>query len=305
MTGIESARALLREIGPRWADDIEGHRDRVVRTFTPLLADRALPSLAIARDIAYGPHQRQRLDLYRGGAAREPGARCPIMAFVHGGAFVRGRKDSSEQVYGNVPRLFARHGFVGVNIEYRLAPEAPFPAGPQDLTLAVDWLREHAAGFGGDPRRIVLVGHSAGGAHVASYLCDRRLRPAEPRVAGAVLISARLRADVRPDNPNAAAVRAYFGEDERLYEQDSAVSHAQHLNVPALLAVAEHENPWLDVYAAEFCHRAGLALGRIPPLICLPDHNHTSIVAHLDSGLDPAFGEALIAFASGLKPCPS
>ena len=306
MTPTESVKALLLEIGPCWAEDVNAHRQQVVEAYTPLLAANPLPGLTVTRDLAYGSDERQRLDVYQLAAAREPGARLPIMMFVHGGAFVRGQKDSNAQVYGNVPRFFARHGFVGINVEYRLAPQAPFPAGPQDLTLAVDWVRAHAAEFGGDAQRILLIGHSAGGAHVASYLCDRRLRPAEPQVAGAVLISARLRADVRLDNPNAAGVRAYFGSDERLYEQDSAVSHAAHLNVPTLLAVAEYENTWLDVYAAEFCHRAGLAQGRMPRLVCVPRHNHTSIVARLDSGADdPTFGEALLDFAAGLKPCPS
>jgi len=297
-------QALLREIGPRWATDINSHRDQVVRAYSAALADRPLTGLALQRDQAYGEHPRQRLDIYQGLEAQQPGASLPIMMFVHGGAFLRGQMNPTEQVYGNVPRFFARHGFVGINVEYRLAPEAPFPAGAQDLALAVDWVRAHAASFGGDAQRIVLVGHSAGGAHVASYVCDPCVRPAQPRVAGVVLISARLRADVRADNPNAAGVRAYFGEDEARYDPDSAVTHAAGLNVPALVAVAQYENPWLDVYAAEFCHRVGLAQGRAPRSIWLPEHNHTSIVAHIDSG-DDAFGEQLLDFSRGLAPCPS
>ncbi|MDC8785241.1 alpha/beta hydrolase [Roseateles koreensis] len=324
MTGIEAPdvgslatpsaaiQQLLADIGPRWAADINHHRDQMVRAYTPLLAAHSLPGLRVTRDLPYGTHTRQRLDLYQGqdqGQGPETGsaaAQRPIMMFVHGGAFVRGQKDSNDQVYGNVARLFARHGWLGVNVEYRLAPEAPFPAGALDVGLAVDWVRAHAAEFSGDASRIVLMGHSAGGAHVASYLCDPRCRPNRPKIAGAILVSARLRADVRPDNPNAQGVIAYFGADEMRYAADSAVSHAQHLNVPTLLAVAEYENPWLDVYAAEFCHQAGLAQGRIPRLICVPRHNHTSIVAHLDSACgDDTFGEALLDFARHLPPCPS
>lgn len=300
-------KQLLREIGPRWAEDINKHRAQIVEAYTPLLAANPLPGLEVTRDIAYGAHVRQRLDIYQGRESRSADARLPIMVFVHGGAFLRGQKDSNEQVYGNVPRFFARHGFVGVNIEYRLAPEAPFPAGAQDLALALDWLRANAAGFGGDARRMLLIGHSAGGAHVASLLADPRLQPlAGPlmiHIAGAVLISARLRADQRADNPNAAGVRAYFGTDESRYEADSPVSHAAHLQVPLLLAVAQHENPWLDVYAMEFAHRVGLAKGRSPALVWVPEHNHTSIVAHLDSGIgDDGFGQRLLSFARGLGP---
>jgi acetyl esterase len=154
---------------------------------------------------------------------------------------------------------------------------------------------------------MLLIGHSAGGAHVASLLADPRLQPlAAPlmtHIAGAVLISARLRADQRADNPNAAGVRAYFGADESRYEADSPVSHAAHLQVPLLLAVAQHENPWLDVYAMEFAHCVGLAKGRSPALVWVPEHNHTSIVAHLDSGIgDDGFGQRLLSFARGLGP---
>lgn len=307
-TEAAAVQALLRRIGPVWASDINSHRDQVLQAYTPLLEAQPLPGMLLSAELSYGPHARQCLQVYqgpRGSQAQRSEALQPIAMFVHGGAFLRGQMNSNAQVYGNVPRYFARHGFVGVNMEYRLAPEAPFPAGAQDVGLAVDWLHQHAAKFGGDARRILLVGHSAGGAHVASYACDSRLRPAQPKVAGIALISARLRADVRADNPNAAGVRAYFGEEAWRYEADSPVSHAAQLNVPALLAVAEYENPWLDVYAAEFCHRVGLAQGRIPRLLCLPQHNHTSIVAHLDSGEASPLGEALRDFAAGLPPCPA
>ncbi|WIT14339.1 alpha/beta hydrolase [Paucibacter sediminis] len=295
-------RALLREIGPRWAEDINAHRDQVLRAYTPLQAAHPLPGLQIERAIPYGAHARHVLDVYLppGTAAAAP---RPIAVFVHGGAFVRGQMNANEQVYGNVLRFFARHGFVGVNVEYRLAPEAPFPGGAEDVAAALRHVQAHAAGWGGDATRILLIGHSAGGAHVATLLCDPRLQAQRPAVAAAVLISARLRADLRADNPNAGGVRAYFGDEAARLEADSPVQHAQHLSVPTLLAVAEHENPWLDVYAAEFCHRVGQAQGRIPRLICVPEHNHTSIVAHLDSGgADSAFGEQLLAFAQLLRP---
>jgi acetyl esterase/lipase len=294
-------RALLRDIGPRWAEDINAHRDMVMRAYTPLLAAHPLPGLQIERALPYGAHARQVLDVYLPpGSATGP---RPIAVFVHGGAFVRGQMNPNEQVYGNVLRFFARQGFVGVNVEYRLAPEAPFPGGAEDVAASLRHVHAHAASWGGDATRILLIGHSAGGAHVASLLCDPRLRAQRPAVAAAVLISARLRADLRADNPNAHGVRAYFGEDAARLEADSPVSHAPQLEVPTLLAVAEYENPWLDVYAAEFCHRVGLAQGRIPRLICVPEHNHSSIVAHLDCGSsDTAFGEQLLAFAQPLRP---
>jgi acetyl esterase/lipase len=299
-------RALLRDIGPRWAQDINAHRAQVVQAYTPLLATHPLPGLQRLNGIAYGDDPRQRLDVYL--PPGDTAAPRPIVVFVHGGAFVRGQMNSNEQIYGNVLRFFARHGFVGVNVEYRLAPAAPFPAGAHDVKQALAHVAQHASGWGGDASRMVVIGHSAGGSHVASCLCDPRLQSQRTPVAAAVLVSARLRADLLLSNPNAAGVQAYFGTDPAALAQNAPTAHAQHWGVPSLIAVAEYENPWLDVYAAEFCHQVGLAQGHIPQMVWVPEHNHTSIVAHLDSETDNFFSEQLLAFMSrtvGPAPCPS
>jgi acetyl esterase/lipase len=65
------------------------------------------------------------------------------------------------------------HGLIGVTINYRLAPQYPWPSGVEDLTQVVAWLKDHIAEYGGDPARIFLWGHSAGAAHVADYLAHQ------------------------------------------------------------------------------------------------------------------------------------
>ncbi|MBS0344697.1 MAG: alpha/beta hydrolase, partial [Proteobacteria bacterium] len=194
----ELTRAL-REIGPAWAADIRTAGDRTKALYLPHLAAAPHGGIEEQRDIAYGTHPRQVLDIYRPRGA----SGAPVIAFVHGGAFVRGGKDINTEMYGNVLRWFARHGCVGINIEYRLAPDAPYPNGALDVALACRWIERNVAGHGGDASRLCLVGHSAGGTHVASYACDPALDACERLPRGLVLISARLRADVRPENPNA------------------------------------------------------------------------------------------------------
>ncbi len=288
----DDARRRLEAIGPRWGEDIRGHRALVLEAYTPVLARRSREGIEARRELAYGPHPRHRLDVYR----RTDAARAPVALFVHGGAFVRGEKDSNAEVYGNAARFFARHGLVGVNVEYRLAPQAAYPGGAQDVGRAVAWVRANAAELGGDPDRIFLMGHSAGGAHAAAYVCDPVARPANGHgIAGLVLVSARLRADARADNPNADGVRAYYGADESRYEARSIVTHAAAIDVPLFIAIAEFENPLLDVYGAELLHRVSAARGRAPRFVRLAGHNHTSIVAHLDSGED-FFGRELLDF---------
>lgn len=288
----EESRRRMLEIGPVWADDIVAHRDMVIEAYTPVLAQVSREGIEVSRELAYGPHERHRLDVYRQAGLDE----AAVVLFVHGGAFVRGVKDTSAEIYGNFTRYFARNGCVGVNMEYRLAPEAAYPGGAEDVALAIAWIKENAWEFGGNPDRIILVGHSAGASHAAAYVCDPAVRPAEgPGVAGLVLISGRLRADTRPDNPNAHGVRAYYGADESLYEQRSAVTYAERIDVPLFVAIAEHENPYLDAYAAEFLHRVGMARKRVPRFVQLRGHNHTSMVAHFDSGED-SLGRELLAF---------
>jgi acetyl esterase/lipase len=303
----ESARALMRTLGPRWSSDIAAGRRAVLDVYTPLLEKASAEGVAVAveRDLAYGPHVRHRLDVYRPVAPVSGGA--PVVVFVHGGGFVRGDMNANAQIYGNVPRYFARHGCVAVNVEYRLAPEASFPGGAQDVALAMRWLREHigarAGGSDVDLSRMLLIGHSAGGSHVASYLCDPRVRPAAPEVAGAVLISARLRADILPDNPNAPGVVAYYGDDAARYEPDAPMAHAEAMPVPVLTVIAQFENPHLDTYALEFCHRLAQRDARAPRFVQVRDHNHTSVVAHLDTG-DDSLGREILQFLHELNPSP-
>ena len=188
-------------------------------------------------------------------------------------------------------------------------PRSPFDLLVLDWMLpdmtghqVLDWVRAHVAGLGGNPQRVFLVGHSAGGAHVATYLADPALAARRTtHVAGAVLISARVAADVLPDNPNAAGVRAYFGDDTSLYAQRSPLTHAHHIDVPLMVVVAEYENPYLDAYGAAFFERIAQARQRTgrpaqaPRFVQMLRHNHTSVVAHFDSG-ETLLGNAMLDF---------
>lgn len=84
----------------------------------------------------------------------------PIFLFIHGGGFVAGDLDS----YDNLLRAITNKGkCIVVSVDYRLAPEHPFPAGLDDSYTALQWVYEKAITFGGDPTKIVVGGDSAGG----------------------------------------------------------------------------------------------------------------------------------------------
>jgi acetyl esterase/lipase len=291
----EPARRTLAEIGPVWGTDIQRHRDLVLEIYGPLLAKAPKAGVSVRKGIAYGAHPRQVLDVYR----HERAANAPVVLFVHGGAFVRGNKDVTDEVYANVCYYFGRHGYLAINVEYRLAPESQHPGGAADLAGAIAWVKGHARELGGDPERLFLVGHSAGATHVATYAWDpdAAVGP-DPAVKGLVLVSGRLRADALPENPNAPGMRAYFGADESRYDAVSPVTYAAASRLPVFLAIAEYENPLLDVYGAEALHRIAVARGRAPRFLRLPRHNHISIIAHVNTEEDTLGAEMRDFFAT-------
>lgn len=147
------------------------------------------------------------------------------MIVVHGGAYVRGDKDGAGDAYGNIATWFARQGMLGVNATYPLAPAAKWPSGAKNVGAMVAWAKANAVQYGGDPNRIVLIGHSAGATHVAGYAFDKSLQPpGGAGIAGAVLISGRYRIDYDAADPNGRNMLAYFGDDAAQYAARSPIN---------------------------------------------------------------------------------
>ena len=117
-------------------------------------------------DLPYGSEPRQHLDIYgpRPAQDRTGGAR-PVVIFWYGGSWVTGNKSQ----YRFVGATLAERGIVAVLPDYRLYPQVTFPAFDEDGARAVAWVEQHIEEYGGDPREIVLMGHSAGG-HTAAFL---------------------------------------------------------------------------------------------------------------------------------------
>jgi acetyl esterase/lipase len=114
----------------------------------------------------YGPGADRRLDVYRTRAA----GNAPVVVFFYGGSWRSGRR----QDYRFVAAALARRGVVAVIPDYRKSPRHPFPAFMQDAAAAVAWTRANATRYGGDPARIFVMGHSAGGQIAALLATDAR-----------------------------------------------------------------------------------------------------------------------------------
>jgi len=112
-------------------------------------------------NLPYGSDPRQILDVVSSEKCHD----SPVIIFTHGGSWRWGQKDYHREI----GKQFARKGIVFTTINYRLYPAVRFPAFPKDVALAVKWVRENIAQFGGDRNKIFLMGHSAG-AHSVSLV---------------------------------------------------------------------------------------------------------------------------------------
>ena len=250
---------------------------------------------AIDRDLRYGPHQRHRLDVHTSGAP--VGALVPVLLFVHGGGFTGGDKHvPGTPMYDHIGAWAVRNGWVGVTMTYRLAPEHRWPSGAQDVAAAAGWVRANIAAHGGDPDRIVVVGHSAGCVHVASYLVGQGGGSLDG-VRGAGLISGLY---VIPDGDERSEIEtAYFGDVPSAAV--STLSGLLEAEVPLIFAIAQSDPPFSHAQVAGLTAAWFARRGAVPPVVWSEGHNHISQIGSI--GVDDlALGAQLARFVSRVTP---
>ncbi len=116
--------------------------------------------------IPFDPEHGLRLDAYVPGNAGD----MPVVVFFYGGSWESGKR----KWYSYVGKTLAANGIVTFIPDYRKYPDVQFPEFINDAATAVRWVRDHAQEFGGDPSRIYVMGHSAGGQIAALVACDDR-----------------------------------------------------------------------------------------------------------------------------------
>lgn len=247
--------------------------------YSQRLTEQDRTGLGQVSDLPYGEHQRQRMDVY---FPQTPSSKRPVLLFFHGGGFIRGDKSDRS----NLGWWGAAQGFVTVLANYRLAPEAQWPSGPEDVVAACQRLGEICSDFGGDPNAIVLAGESAGSAHVAAAALIRSFQPNSWKIAGAFLLSGPYDAQLEqmargllgiptPDPRN----DAYFGADRTDW---SAVSITERMDAPPfplMVVTTERDLPQMQVQAGALFSRLVTRQGFQPEWLVLPEHNHFSAAA--------------------------
>ena len=274
MTGVPEAIAeQLRAMGAGF------NLPQVQALYAPLLAAQSRSGVQHDPDQVYGPHARQRLDVYRPAESAAVGGERPVLIVLHGGGFIRG--DKSQRA--NLGIWGARAGFIVLLPNYRLAPEQRWPSGPEDVVAAWRWAQEHARALGGDPRRVVLLGESAGAAHVAAASLCRTFQPPDWQVAGAALLSGpydaglegRARAQLGIPTPDPRN-EAYFGSEPQAWDAASIVELVDAAPFPLLIAYAERDLVQMQIQAGELFARLVKQHGFAPALRVWREHNHFS-----------------------------
>ena len=235
--------------------------------------------IKVERDIEYGPAGRNLLDVF---TPETDSSSQPVLIFIHGGAFAAGDKHSAgSPFYDNIGVWAARRGFVGINMNYRLTPRSPWPAGAEDIALAVKWVTANIGSRGGDGSRIYLLGHSAGATHVASYVAHPEFyRVKDGGTKAAIMLSGLY-------DLTASALRApekaYFGDDPARYAERSSIKGLVATKIPLMIVTAEFDAPiflrQFGLVKAAACEGPN---GCIRSLV-LPRHNHMSEVYSINT----------------------
>lgn len=250
---LEQTRALVKEL-PRT------HTDAPVDVVT----------------LSYGAHDRQRFDLYSSGTASKG-----LLAFVPGGGFVGGNRLGYREFGEHV----ARQGFAVAIADYRLAPDAPWPAGAEDIGSFLTALAEtgHSRSWYGT--RFTLVGHSAGATHVASAAFDSRFNaPVKKHIDRLVLVSGLYQFPYIGMSDN---VCAYIGVDEATYADRSPLTHISTNLCPMLIMVAELDPAPFLASALALSARLQAVGASSPRLLVAARHNHISQILGVGTACDP------------------
>jgi arylformamidase len=264
----------------------------------------------VTRDVPYGTaHPRQILDIHAPAAAKN----LPVVFWIHGGGWQTGDKS----MVALKPKAFTEAGFVFVSINHRLLPSADMGTITRDVASALGWVHKHIAAHGGDPARLLVMGHSSGGQLAALMCTDDRYAKAEgfplTAIKGCVPVDAdtfdipaiievaetRARAHHFPLPTNGH--RQKFGNDPVKHRDFSAVTHvAKDKGIPPFLILHIAGHPDTGAQArrlAAVLQAAGISA----KVVAGRETTHASINDNIGAPTDPVTAELFAFVAEALK----
>ncbi len=262
------------------------------------------------RDIRYGAaHERQVLDVYAPAGAKN----LPVVFWIHGGGWQTGDKG----MVALKPKAFMDAGFVFVSINHRLLPTVDMRAITRDVASALGWVHKTIATYGGDPARLLVMGHSSGGQLAALMCTDDRYAKAEglslAAIKGcvpvdadtfdipAIIEMAETRARVHHLPLPTYGHRQKFGDDPAKHRDFSAVTHvASGKGIPPFLILHIGGNPDTGAQArrlASALEQTGISA----KVVVGRESTHASINDNLGKADDPVTKELFAFVAEALK----
>jgi arylformamidase len=263
----------------------------------------------VKRDIPYADpaHERQVLDVYSPKGAKD----LPVVFWIHGGGWQAGDKSGVQQK----PQAFVEKGFVFVSTNYRLLPGVDMATIVRDIARSIHWVHDHIAEYGGDPKRLLVMGHSAG-AQLAALICtdDRYLKSeglsldiikgcvpvdGDTYDVPAIIETAETRRRVHGQPRAKFGHREKFGDDPAKHRDFSAVAHvAEGKGIPPFLILHVAEHP--DTAAQAQRLATALKGAGVPATVFgARETHHSKISADLGLPNDPAT-KALFTFVAGV-----
>lgn len=251
-------------------------------------ADQELMPIAgigVERNIAYGPHELNTMDVFFSDPDRGTGK--PVIIFAHGGGFTGGSKHRDGSfTYDHFMVWAVENGMVGVNMDYRLAPDDPWPAAQLDLAVVIEWTKENIAQYGGDPDQIILSGQSAGAGLVANHV-------GHPQFHGPDGIGV-IAAHFSSGSYEVTGPSAYYGDDPALFAERSSLPGIVASGLPIMINRAELDPPRIAEQGDKL-RDALCAVSRCPVFVMSEDHNHNSQLYAIRTG-DTTITEPLLEF---------
>lgn len=209
----------------------------------------------------------------------------PTVVFVHGGGWRLGDRDIPFDAYGKLGRRLARRGIGAVVISYRLAPDHKHPSHIEDVARALAWALAHVAEYGGDPKRVFAMGHSAGAHLVALAATDARWMKqagADPsQLAGVIGVSGPYDVERLGHSTlfgGLPMVIPAFGEDPAVWREVMPYTHlAKASPLPFLVVAGDGDPEFLRRDAAHLAE--ALRAARFPTALRIaPFEDHFSII---------------------------
>ena len=264
----------------------------------------------VTRDIPYATaHERQVLDVYAPAGAKN----LPVVFWIHGGGWQTGDKG----MVALKPKAFTDANFVFVSINHRLLPTVDMSAITRDVASALGWVHKNIATHGGDPTRVLVMGHSSGGQLAALMCTDDRYAKAEgyslTMIKGCVPVDAdtfdipaiievaetRARVHHLPLPTNGH--RQKFGNDPAKHRDFSTVTHvASNKGIPPFLILHIAGHPDTGAQARRLA--AVLDAAGIPcKVVAGREATHASINDNIGAANDAVTKELFAFVADALK----